>query len=140
MIEERKHSYGGEEKRDLFSNLINANDELLDDGGQRLGETELIGMGSRLGLPEQLLKCLPFRKHVHLLHGRTRGEDSLVNAEGRLTPSTRQTSGNTLGFALNMLAVHQEEQEALYQHIKSVLPDGRSPVSARGCHLSRHQA
>ena len=29
-----------------------------------------------------------------------------------------------------MLAVYQEEQEALYQHIKSVLPDGRLPVSA----------
>ena len=39
-----------------------------------------------------------------------------------------------------MLAVHQEEQEALYQHIKSVLPGGRPPVSAHGCHLSRHQA
>lgn len=44
MIEERKHVCDGEERRDLLSNLINANDELLDDGGQRLGQTELIGM------------------------------------------------------------------------------------------------
>ena len=29
-----------------------------------------------------------------------------------------------------MLAVHQEEQEALYQHIRSILPDGSPPVSA----------
>jgi len=39
-----------------------------------------------------------------------------------------ETSGHTLSFALNMLAVHQEEQEALYQHIQSVLPDGRPPT------------
>jgi len=39
-----------------------------------------------------------------------------------------ETSGHTLSFALNMLAVHQEEQEALYQHIKGVLPDGRLPT------------
>ena len=39
-----------------------------------------------------------------------------------------QTSGHTLCFALNMLAVHQEQQETLYQHIQDVLPDGRLPV------------
>jgi len=43
MINERKHSCEGDEKRDLLSNLISANDELLDDGDQRLGEAELIG-------------------------------------------------------------------------------------------------
>ena len=31
-----------------------------------------------------------------------------------------------------MLAVHQEEQEALYHHIQGVLPDGRLLVSVRG--------
>jgi len=68
MIDERKHSCGSDEKRDLLSNLISANDEFLDDGEQRLGEAELIGMGSGLGLPAQPLKCLPFRKYVHFLH------------------------------------------------------------------------
>ena len=38
-----------------------------------------------------------------------------------------------------MLAVHQEEQEALYQHIKGVLPDDRLPVSARACRCLRPQ-
>ena len=37
-----------------------------------------------------------------------------------------------------MLAVHQEEQEKLYQHIRGVLPDGRSPVS--GDSLSSFEA
>ena len=50
-----------------------------------------------------------------------------------------KTSGHTLSFALNMLAVHQEEQEALYQHIQEILPDGRLPVSARDYHFSSHQ-
>ena len=43
MIDERKYSC--EEKRDLLSNLISANNEFLDDGEQKLGEAELIGMG-----------------------------------------------------------------------------------------------
>ena len=41
-----------------------------------------------------------------------------------------QTTGHALSFTLNMLAVHQEEQEALYQHIQTVLSEGRLPVSA----------
>ena len=39
-----------------------------------------------------------------------------------------------------MLAVHQEEQEALYQHIEGVLPDGRPPVSVCGCCLLKIQS
>ncbi|KAF9653356.1 cytochrome P450 [Thelephora ganbajun] len=39
-----------------------------------------------------------------------------------------ETSGHTLCFALNMLAVYQEEQEVLYQHIQDVLSDGRLPT------------
>ena len=53
MIDGRKFSDEKDEKRDLLSNLVNANEELLDDGEQRLGEVELIGTG-RLGLPAHL--------------------------------------------------------------------------------------
>jgi len=38
-----------------------------------------------------------------------------------------------------MLAVHQEQQEALYQHIQDVLPDGRLPVSAQGPQSLKYQ-
>jgi len=38
-----------------------------------------------------------------------------------------------------MLAVYQEEQEALFQHIQGVIPDGRLPVSAQGDRRSRYQ-
>jgi len=43
MINGRKYSDEKDEKRDLLSNLLNANEELLDDGEQMLGEVELIG-------------------------------------------------------------------------------------------------
>lgn len=43
MINERKLSNEKGGKRDLLSNLVNANEEVLDDGEQRLGENELIG-------------------------------------------------------------------------------------------------
>ena len=84
MINERKNSYEKDGKRDLLSNLVCANEEFLDDGEQRLREAELIGMGSGLGLPAHLFKCLPYRKHVHVLHCWTRSEDSLTDAEGHL--------------------------------------------------------
>ena len=52
MINERKFSDEKDEKRDLLSNLIDANEELSDDGEQRLGEVELIGtLRSLLGPP-----------------------------------------------------------------------------------------
>jgi len=84
MINERKLYYGEGEKRDLLSNLISANDEFLDDGEQRLGEVELIGTGLGLGLPARLSKYVRFRKHVHVLHCWTRGEDCLTGAEDHL--------------------------------------------------------
>ncbi|KAI3614982.1 cytochrome p450 [Moniliophthora roreri] len=39
-----------------------------------------------------------------------------------------ETTAHTLGFCFAMLAFHQDEQEALYQHIKSIIPDGRIPT------------
>ena len=88
MIDERKDSYGKDEERDLLPNLVIANEEFLDDGEQELGEAELIGMGSGLCLSPHLFKCLPSRKHVHVLHCWTRGEDTLANTEGCLIPAT----------------------------------------------------
>lgn len=48
MIEERKFSEDKEQKRDLLSSLVNANEEFLDDGKQLLLEEELIGKRSPL--------------------------------------------------------------------------------------------
>ena len=79
-INERKFSKRGE-KRDLLSSLIDANEELLDDGEQRLGEVELIGMQPVFELPVRLFMHLPSRKHVHFLSRWTRGERTLANVQ-----------------------------------------------------------
>ena len=67
-INERKFFDKGDEKRDLLSNLVDANNELSDDGEQRLGEAELIGTRPTLGQPVRLFIHRPSRKHVHFLH------------------------------------------------------------------------
>jgi hypothetical protein len=76
MINERKSSDEKDERMDLLSNLVNANNELLEDGEQKLGEVELLGKGSDLGLPVHSFTCLASRKHFYLLHRWTRGEDT----------------------------------------------------------------
>jgi len=81
MINERKYSGENDEKRDLLSNLVNVNEEFTDDGEQRLGEVELVGADSGLGLLAYLLMHLSFRKHFRILHCWTRGEDTLVNTD-----------------------------------------------------------
>ena len=83
-IDERKYSDGKGEKRDLLSNLLNANDEVLEDGERRLGEAEVIGMRSTLGLPASPFTHMLSRKHVHVLHRRTRGEGTLTDPQRQL--------------------------------------------------------
>ncbi|OJA09558.1 hypothetical protein AZE42_01134 [Rhizopogon vesiculosus] len=39
-----------------------------------------------------------------------------------------ETTGHSLAFAFALLALYPDKQEALYQHIKRVLPDGRIPT------------
>ncbi|KAF4621313.1 hypothetical protein D9613_000776 [Agrocybe pediades] len=39
-----------------------------------------------------------------------------------------ETTAHTLSFTFGFLALYQDEQEKLYQHIKSVLSDGRMPT------------
>jgi len=39
-----------------------------------------------------------------------------------------ETTAHTLCFTFALLAFHEEEQEKLYQHIKSILPDNRIPT------------
>jgi hypothetical protein len=68
MINERKFSDEKDEKMDLLSNLVNANDELLEDGEQKLGEIELIGKGLGCGPPVHSFMRLTFSEHFHVLH------------------------------------------------------------------------
>lgn len=57
MINERKFSDEKGGKRDLLSNLVDANEELCYDGEQRLGEDELIGKRAALNSATRSFKA-----------------------------------------------------------------------------------
>ena len=84
MINERKLSDEVDGKKDLLSNLINANEELLEDGGQGIGEVELIGT-VQYSVCWPISSHVPFRKHFHVLHCWTRGGGPPTNVDHRLT-------------------------------------------------------
>ncbi|KAI0705841.1 cytochrome P450 [Cytidiella melzeri] len=89
LIEGRKASDTKEERYDLFSSLLDANDE---DADITLTHRELMG-----------------NIFIFLLAG-------------------HETTAHTLCFTFAMLALYPDEQEKLYQHIKTVIPDGRAPA------------
>ncbi|ESK89420.1 cytochrome p450 [Moniliophthora roreri MCA 2997] len=91
MIANRRNAEKKEERYDLFSSLLDANDDTTS-GEPPLTERELIG-----------------NIFIFLLAG-------------------HETTAHTLAFTFGMLAIHQDEQEALYQHIRSIIPDGRIPT------------
>ena len=59
MINERKSSGGKDERRDLLSNLVDANKEYLDGGEQRLLHEEVIGMRLAVDVAACCLKISP---------------------------------------------------------------------------------
>lgn len=44
-----------------------------------------------------------------------------------------ETIAHTLAYAFTMLILYSDEQEKLYQHIKSIIPGNRVPVRIRHC-------
>ncbi|KAF9268343.1 cytochrome P450 [Marasmius fiardii PR-910] len=91
MIKARRIAEKKEERYDLFSSLMDANDS-PDFGEIPLTEREVVG-----------------NIFIFLLAG-------------------HETTAHTLAYTLGLLALYQEEQEILYQHIQSVIPDGRPPT------------
>ncbi|PBK99821.1 cytochrome P450 [Armillaria gallica] len=82
-----------EERYDLFSSLLDANDdEGLLEGETKLTDRELLG-----------------NIFVFLLAG-------------------HETTAHTLAFTFALLALYPDQQEILYRHIKTVIPDGRNPT------------
>ncbi|KAF8895529.1 cytochrome P450 [Infundibulicybe gibba] len=106
MIRDRQTSEKVE-RFDLFSSLLDANIE--DEATVALIESELIGIS--------LFSPTPFNLSIN----EPTGNIFMFLLAGH------ETTAHTLGFTLGMLALYQDEQEWLYQHIKSVIPDGRIP-------------
>jgi len=112
MIEDRKTSAGLEGRRDILSNLIRASLETtVPQKDFEFTHRDLLGnifvflfagkmFGFRYYTPTLPLNC-------------SRGHE---------------TTANVLSFSIALLATHQEEQEELYRHVRSVVPDGRLPV------------
>ncbi|KAK1230974.1 hypothetical protein PQX77_005906, partial [Marasmius sp. AFHP31] len=92
MINGRRHAEKKEERYDLFSSLLDANDLPTNDGEVPLTERELMG-----------------NIFIFLLAG-------------------HETTAHTLAYTFGLLAFYQEEQEILYQHIRSIIPDDRIPT------------
>ncbi|OBZ67576.1 hypothetical protein A0H81_12405 [Grifola frondosa] len=90
MVQARKTAEKKEERYDLFSSLLDANEE-ESEGQMKLSDSELIG-----------------NIFIFLIAG-------------------HETTAHTLAFTFALLALYPDEQEILYQHIKSVLPNGRRP-------------
>ncbi|KAH9941623.1 cytochrome P450 [Epithele typhae] len=91
MVEARRAAKTKEERYDLFSNLLDANEDELDSAA-KLTDEKLVG-----------------NVFLFLVAG-------------------YETTAHTLAYALILLALNPEEQEAFYQNIKSVLPEGREPT------------
>jgi len=91
MIDRRKDSENKEERYDLFSSLLDANEE-ESEGSAKLSDGELMG-----------------NIFIYLIAG-------------------HETTAHTLAFTFVMLALYQDEQEKLYQHIMSVATGGKLPA------------
>ncbi|KAI0093992.1 614/534 cytochrome P450, partial [Irpex rosettiformis] len=88
MVRKRQDCDVKEERADLFTNLLDANDA---DAEFTLDDSELLG-----------------NIFIFLLAG-------------------HETSAHTLGFALGLLALYQNEQEVLYQHVQNVMHGKQTP-------------
>ncbi|SRR5258706_12479653 len=112
MIEERKGSAVLEERRDLLSNLVRASLENRDSQKD-------------LEIPHRHLLGNIF---VFLIAGKLLASSTPTKTCPLSSDLGHETTASALSFAIALLATHQEEQEELYKHVRSVVPDGRIPV------------
>jgi len=117
MIEDRKGSAVLEDRRDILSNLIRASTEKsVPPNDFEFTQRDLLG------------NIFVFLFAGKLSHFRSLRFCPLSYGQGH------ETTASVLSFAIALLATHEEEQEELYKHIRSVVPDGRLPVRCGSCH------
>jgi hypothetical protein len=138
MVEARKDVDKVEERYDLFSGLLDA---AQDEPGSEaaLSDDELIGW-----YPPSV--SLGIQKKPHLPSQETCLFFFLLDTRWdhfRLPPmlhlyNSLQTTAHTLCFSFALLALHPDEQESLYQHIKSVISSSNGmPVGS--CNLKSYR-
>ena len=111
MIEDRKGSATLEDRRDILSNLIRASME-----ESRLQKDVEFTHRDLLG------NIFIFLFAGTLSRFRSLWFYPLICRQGH------ETTASVLSSAMALLATHEGEQEELYKHIRSVVPDGRLPV------------
>ena len=123
MIDERKTREKKDERHDLFSLLLDAS-EAETDGKQKLIDSDIIGLFiykylTSLTHPQQAIYSSSYSLDMRYV---------LLPQTCRIRLKPLKTTAHTMAFALGMLALYQDEQEILYQHVKSVIKDGKIPV------------
>ena len=124
MVEERLASEKVE-RHDLFSSLLASNSPEFD--ASTLTEEELIGV-----LPLIVRYSFVYTISGNIFAFLVAGHEVRFKINFLLIiPMVYviKTTAHTLCFAFALLALYHEEQETLYQHIKSVLPGDKQPVS-----------
>ena len=110
MIENRKDSVVLEERRDLMSNMIRASmEKSAPQKDFTFTHRDLLG---------NIFVFLVAGKRFHYVAPQI----PLTYSQGH------ETTAGVLASTMALLATHEEEQEELYDHIRSVVPDGRLPV------------
>ncbi|KAF5343987.1 hypothetical protein D9758_012923 [Tetrapyrgos nigripes] len=123
-------STGSAQRSDLFSNLIHANDQ------------DAEAQNSKNNDGESLNRVWDSETGQYVKFNEEEGDDiadkesekrklSDVEMMGNIfifLLAGHETSAHTTCFAFALLALYEEEQEKLYQHIMSVCPDGRTPT------------
>lgn len=130
MIDERKIREKKDERHDLFSLLLDAS-EAETDGKQKLVDSDIIGLFigrylTSLTHLEQVIYSSSYSLDMRYV---------LLLQTCRVRLMSLKTTAHTMAFALGMLALYQDEQEILYQHVKSVTKDGRIPVRELMAHI-----
>ena len=127
MIHSRKNSERNKQRYDLFSSLLEANDdEDISGDNVKLSTSELLGR-SHTNPSQSTLTLLVGNVFIFQLAGHEVYSIAYRDIY-RLTIVQTKTTAHTLAFTFGLLALYQGEQEKLFQHIKEVLADGRSPV------------
>ena len=127
MIHSRKNSERNKQRYDLFSSLLEANDdEDISGDNVKLSTSELLGR-SHTNPSQSTLTLLVGNVFIFQLAGHEVYSIAYRDIYW-LTIVETKTTAHTLAFAFGLLALYPDEQEKLFQHIKEVLTDGRLPV------------
>jgi len=138
MVEARRNADKTEQRYDLFSGLLDAAQDDLDNEAA-LSDQELLGnspMSHRFAFSESVLLAIPGNMFIFLIAGHEVSPSPFsCSVAERVAP---QTTAHTLCFAFALLALHPDEQERLYQHIKGVMSSlNRTPVRSFGLNSNR---